>query len=98
MKKVKTNASALDRIVGQLRTILRRETTDVVLAGNLLIKARKLFASEHGEWQDWLAENFDLSYHTARNYVNAAEYVARQKLNVQLFRNLAPTLLYHLAC
>jgi len=95
--KVPQRPTELDRIVKQLRTVLRRRTSDVVLAGNLLIEARKLFANEHGEWQPWLAENFDLSYHTARNYVAAAEYVARQKLNGSIFGNLAPTVLYRLA-
>ena len=97
-KAKKTKAvTKLDQIVKQLRTVLRRRTSDVVLAGNLLIEARKLFASDHGEWKRWLAENFDLSYHTARNYVAAAEYVARQKLNGSIFGNLAPTVLYRLA-
>ena len=95
--KVPQQRTELDRIVTQLRTVLRRRTSDVVLAGNLLIKARKLFANEHGEWQPWLTENFDLGYHTARNYMAAAEYVARQKLNGSIFGNLAPTVLYRLA-
>ena len=73
---------------------MRRETTDVVLAGKLLIESRKHL--KHGEWQPWLAENFDLSYRTAVNYCDAAEY-AEQKCNVADFANLAPTVLYALA-
>src|SRR5262245_35473219 len=95
-KKVPQRLTELDRIVKKLRTVLRRGTSDVIRAGNLLIKARKLFADEHGEWQDWLAKNFDLSYYTARNYVGAAEYVAQRKLNGSIFSNLAPTVLYRL--
>ena len=57
--------------------MLRRETTDVILIGNLLIESRKHL--EHGEWQVWLAENFDLSYRTAVNYCDAAEFVERRK-------------------
>jgi hypothetical protein len=100
MKKAKQRATELDQIVTQLRTILHRQTTDVVLAGDLLIESRQLFANEHGEWQPWLAENFDLSLRTAQNYVTAAEYVARQKQignGVADFTNLAPTVLYALA-
>jgi hypothetical protein len=56
---------------------------------------------EHGEWQPWLAENFDLSYDTALNYYRAAEYVERKTKSrtVRLFNfeNLAPTVLYRLA-
>ena len=94
MSKAKARKTALDQIVTQLRTILRRETADVVLAGKLLIESRQHL--KHGEWQPWLAENFDLSYRTAVNYCDAAEY-AEQKCNVADFGNLAPTVLYALA-
>jgi hypothetical protein len=97
-KKPKARKTALDRIVAQLRTVLRRETPDVVSAGNLLIESRKHL--EHGEWQDWLAENFDLSLRSAQNPVAAAEYAARVKsksANVADFSNLALTVLYALA-
>ena len=74
-----TRKTELDKIVTQLRAILRRETGDVVLAGNLLLKSRELSTNEHGAWQPWLAENFDLSYRTALRYVAAAEYVAQKQ-------------------
>jgi hypothetical protein len=56
---VQVRETGLDRIVTQLLTILHHQTTDVVLAGNLLIESRKHL--NHGEWQPWLAENFDLN-------------------------------------
>jgi hypothetical protein len=93
--KVPQQRTELDRIAGQLRTILRRETTDVILAGKLLIESREHL--NHGEWQPWLAEHFDLNLRTAQNYVAAAEYVARQIGNVADFSNLSPTVLYELA-
>ena len=93
--KVAQRPTELDRIVTQLRAILRRRTSDVVKAGNLLIKARKLFANEHGEWLAWLAENFDLSPRTAQRYVAAAEYL--QKRHVSHFANLSANVLYRLA-
>src|SRR5262249_12508313 len=77
----------------------RRETADIILIGNLLIEAHKHLG--RGEWKPYLAENFDMSYRTAINYTNAAEYVERQKqkCNVALldFKNLSPTVLYWLA-
>src|SRR5262249_21776298 len=85
----------LERIAARVHTALRSQTKNVIEIGKLLIESRKHL--EHGEWQSWLAENFDLSYHTARNYVTAAEYVARRKLNGSIFGNLAPTVLYRLA-
>jgi hypothetical protein len=95
--KAPTQRTALDRITAQLRTVLRREATDIILIGNLLIEARKHM--DHGEWQPWLAENFDMSYRTARRYESAAEYVERQKQNchVSHFANLSASVLYRLA-
>jgi hypothetical protein len=102
MKAKKTKAplrrTELDRIVVKLRPILHRQTTDVILAGQLLLESRELLADEHGQWMPWLAENFDLSYRTAVNYMSAAKYAARQNCNVvSHLRNVAPTVLYGLA-
>jgi hypothetical protein len=102
MKKAKKakapgRKTALERLAAQLRTALRRETKNIIEIGKLLIDSRKHL--EHGEWQAWLAENFDLGYRTAINYVNAAEYVARKGSgeSISHFANLSPTVLYHLA-
>jgi hypothetical protein len=98
MKKAKkTKATALDRITARLRMALRRETTNVIEIGNLLIESRKHL--QHGDWQAWLAETFDLSYRTALRYVSAAEYVAHKGKSdtVAHFTNLSPTILYGLA-
>jgi len=95
--KASTRRAALDRITAQLRTVLRRETTDIILAGNLLAEAREHL--DHGEWQPYLAESFDLSVRTAQNYLAAAGYVARRKQigNVADFANLSASVLYGLA-
>jgi hypothetical protein len=87
----------LDRIAAQIHTVLKRATKDVIEIGKLLIKSRAL--QEHGEWQSWLAKNFDLTYRTAHNYVAAAEYVARKGKSetISHFANLSPTVLYELA-
>jgi Protein of unknown function (DUF3102) len=98
--KKKTKASvqktALDRITTKLRTALRRETTNIIEIGKLLSESCEHL--EHGKWQSWLAENFDLSYRSAIRYVEAAEYVERKGKSdtVSLFENLAPTVLYAL--
>jgi len=91
----KRKATVLDRITAKLRTALRSQTKNIIDIGKLLIESRKHL--EHGEWQEWLSENFDLSYRTALNYVSAAEYVARKSETVAHFANLAPTVLYRLA-
>jgi hypothetical protein len=89
----KAKVTALDRITAQLRTVLRRATIDIILIGKLLVKAREHL--DHGEWQSYLAENFDMSYRTSVNYVNAAEYA--QKCNVADLANVSATVLYALA-
>jgi hypothetical protein len=98
-KKTRTQQrrSKLDQIAAQVRTALRSQTKNVIEIGKLLIESRKHL--EHGEWQAWLAENFDLSYRTAVNYTNAAEYVARKfkSETVSHSANLSATVLYHLA-
>jgi hypothetical protein len=95
-KKTKVTTE-LDRLATRVRTALRNQTKNVIEIGKLLIESRKHL--EHGEWQTWLAENFDLTYHTALNYTKAAEYVSRKVKSetVSLFANVAPTVLYRLA-
>ena len=95
IKKIKVRKTALDRIVADLRAALSRETTNVVDVGNLLIESRDHL--QHGDWQAWLSENFDLGYRTAVHYVHAAEYVARKSETVSLLANLSATVLYGLA-
>ena len=104
MKKTKKTKAPqqhteLDRIVTQLRAMLRRDTTSIIEKGKLLLRSRELLADEHGEWMPWLTENFDMSYRSAINYCKAAEYVARKgkSATVANFANVAPTVLYGLA-
>jgi hypothetical protein len=102
MKKPKPtkHETVLDRITAQLHTLLKRATKDVIEIGDLLLNSRACLEAVHGEWQLWLAENFDLSYRTALRYCKAAEYVERKKGKsdtVSLFANLSPTVLYALA-
>jgi hypothetical protein len=103
MKKPKASKrkTPLDQIAAQIHALLKRATKDVIEIGNLLLKSRALLELEHGEWQLWLTENFDLSYRTALRYCTAAEYVyvaSKGKSDtVSLFANLSPTVLYALA-
>jgi Protein of unknown function (DUF3102) len=96
-KGPRRKATALDRIAARLRTALRRETKNIIEIGKILIESRDKHL-EHGKWQTWLAENFDLPYRTAIRYVNAAGYVARKgKSATVALGNLSPTVLYRLA-
>lgn len=94
-KKPKARVSELDRIAAKLHTVLQRDTASIIEKGKLLLRSRELLADEHGQWKPWLAEHFDMSYRSAVNYCNAAEYVARTKSAT--VAHLAPTVLYQLA-
>jgi Protein of unknown function (DUF3102) len=101
MKKAKkTKTTALDRATARLRMALRRETKNIIEIGKILIEIRDKHL-EHGEWQPWITENFDLSLRTAQNYCAAAEYVERavkaKSATVADFSNLSPIVLYRLA-
>jgi hypothetical protein len=97
--KAPDRKSELNRLTSRLRTALRRDTTNVILIGRLLLEIREELELEHGEWQDWLTEHFDLSYRTAAYYCAAAEYVARKSKSATVahFAALARTVLYALA-
>lgn len=101
MKAKKTKApqrrTELDRIVTRLHGLLRRDTISIIEKGKLLLRSRELLADERGQWMPWLAENFDMSYRSAINYCNAAEYVARKSLSATVATNIAPGVLYRLA-
>jgi hypothetical protein len=97
--KAPQRRTELNRIAAQVRTMLRRDTTSIIEKGKLLLRSRELLADDHGQWMPWLAENFDMSYRSAINYCNAAEFVANKSkfATVANFANVAPTVLYRLA-
>jgi hypothetical protein len=89
--------TALTQLVAKLHTALKRETTNIIEIGKLLIESHEHL--QHGDWKDWLAKNFDLSYRTAVNYISAARYAELKCATVAHFdfENLSPTVLYWLA-
>jgi hypothetical protein len=92
--KVPARKKQLDQLASKLHSALRHETTNVIEIGELLLKSRELL--EHGEWQAWLQNHFDLSYRTAVNYCLAAEYSKGNGKSATI-SHLAPTVLYALA-
>jgi hypothetical protein len=91
---MKARRNQLDQLASKLRSALCRETKNIIEIGELLLKSRKLL--EHGEWQHWLQEHFDLSYRSAVNYYKAAEYAASKSKSATV-SHLAPAVLYALA-
>jgi hypothetical protein len=99
MTKTKAD-TPLDRLTARLRAALRSETKNIIEIGKLLKESRTHL--EHGEWQRWLAKNFDLSQRTALRYTNACDYAVKRgargaKMDTVSVLNLSPTVLYGLA-
>jgi hypothetical protein len=82
----------LQVIAKELHAAVKRETTDIIAIGDLLIEANEQL--DHGEWLPWLEENFGSSISTASNYMKAARFAAIFPTVVNL--KLRPTALYQL--
>jgi hypothetical protein len=98
MRKSKAVVRKLATLKAELGAILRRRTTDIISAGNVLIEIRDSPEMEHGQWLPCLSENFDLPERTARNWMAAARYVAAKSATVAdlIKQNIAPGVLYKL--
>jgi hypothetical protein len=77
-------------ITKELHAAMKREATNIIAIGALLIEAHNQLG--HGGWLPWLAENFDSSVSTAENYMNAARFAAKFPTVGNL--RLRPTALY----
>ena len=80
----------IGEIASELQTALKREATDIIAIGGLLIEAQTQL--EHGEWLPWLKEHFGSSTSTAENYMAAAKFAAKFPTVGNL--KLRPTTLY----
>ena len=88
IKKIKR---PIEAIAEQLQLVMKRETTDIIAIGGLLLEAKERL-TKHGRWMPWLKVNFGSSKRTADNYINAAR-LAGQIGNVANLK-LRPTALY----
>jgi hypothetical protein len=77
-------------IASELDAALKREATDIITIGSLLIEAQEQL--DHGEWLAWLEEHFGSTDRTAENYMNAARFAAKFETVSNL--KLRPTALY----
>ena len=83
----------IELITTELQAALKREATDVIAIGDLLIEAKEQLL-DHGEWLPWLKENFASSKSTAENYMNAARFATKFPAVGNL--KLRPSALYRL--
>jgi Protein of unknown function (DUF3102) len=83
----------LEVIAADLNSALKRETTDIIKIGSLLVEAKAQLP--HGKWLLWVTEHFPLSKSTVANYVNAYRF-AIEFPNVGNLK-IRPSALYMLA-
>ena len=88
---MKKQRRKLSIITQDLRIALKRETTDIIGIGDLLVEAR--YHLKHGKWLPWLKKEFSLSDRSARNYMQAAKFAAKSE-TVSDLGNLSPSALY----
>lgn len=61
----------LEVITAEILMLRDTATASIIGIGQRLIEAKELV--EHGEWYDWLEQNFSMSTRTAQNYMALAE-------------------------
>jgi hypothetical protein len=76
----------------EARAVLKRETTDIIALGDLLLEIREQIA--HGQWLPLLKSELGLGRSSAQNYMNAARFAAKYPTVGNL--KLQPTVLYWL--
>jgi hypothetical protein len=80
-------------IAKQIRALRQRTCKDVIQIGRLLIEAKDQLG--HGEWGEWLRNEFAWSQDTAERFINVAK--AFGKADSATLRNLDLSALYDLA-
>jgi hypothetical protein len=89
---IKKARRSIKVIASELHIALKRETTDIIAIGDLLLEAKDQL--EHDLWLPWLEINFGSSIRTAQNYMSAARFALKYATVAHL--KLKPTALYWL--
>ena len=66
-----TDLMTLPQLEIEIKFYLGRTAQNIIEVGKRLIQAKSLV--NHGHWQDWLQNNFDLTERTARRFMQCAE-------------------------
>lgn len=62
---------SLDTLTVEIKFYLQQTAQNIIAVGKRLIQAKELVS--HGDWLNWLKENFSLSYRTAKNFMDCAK-------------------------
>ncbi len=77
--------ATIEELTTEIQLYLGKIGQNIIEVGKRLIRAKSLLA--HGEWQNWLKDNFNLSKSTANNFMRCAERFS----NFQTSGNLNPS-------
>jgi hypothetical protein len=77
-----------------IKARIKRTAEDVIAIGQDLLAVKEEL--EHGQFQDWLKAEFDMSYPTANNFMNVAKRFGTDEKSLK-FRDLSISVLYLLA-
>ncbi len=80
------NSENLEQLTVEIKFYVNQWEQNTIKIGKRLIAAKKLV--KHGDWSKWLEENFNLSYRSAKRFMDCAE---RFGSNVTLMSDLKPT-------
>ncbi len=82
----------LQAVTSRIKDRLTRQVRDIIEIGRDLIEVKAKL--QHGQFESWLAQEFDLTDRTAQNYMRAAEYMADKSETVSF---LTPASIYLLS-
>ena len=75
-------ADNLPQLTLEIERYLNQAMENYIEVGKRLIQARAIVA--RGEWQNWLEQNFNLSYRTAKNFMDIASRFAKLQTSATL--------------
>ncbi|MGO9138739.1 MAG: DUF3102 domain-containing protein [Syntrophales bacterium] len=84
-----TKQSELLQIINEIRRIIINIKTEKYKIGELLVRGKKIVG--HGKFKDWVKDNFEFSYATAKNFMNVYKHCSGRP---ELVRTIKPSILY----
>jgi len=78
--------------IGTIRMGLKRTSEGIVSVGQSLMKVKEVL--EHGQFQEWLSAEFEMTYRMALNFMRVAERFGDKS---EIISHLPVTILYELA-
>lgn len=77
-----------------IRARMKRTAEDIIAIGQDLVEVKSMLG--HGQFQEWIKVEFDMSYPTANNFMNVASRFGTDDKSLN-FRDLSVSVLYLLA-